>query len=151
MDVEQHRCMMSNTQRKPKVFRAFWIRLMWQWYRAQGWKIEGPFPHHKTPTLLLLGPGLDRNGLWANFVIMRTGHQFLWWTSTIAPGADCHVLCSFDKPQLLATLDWASKSGIQIQLVQRDMRHRKLRCNTPIQPGNHPSRLKDYVVRIFNQ
>ncbi len=143
--------MMPKVRRKPIGFQALRIRLLWQWYRFQGWRIEGPFPHHSVQSLLLLGPGLERGGPWSSFVEMRTGHRCPWWSPTMVLDNQPHVLCSFEKSQLLDTLNWAAQRGIQIQLVQRDVRHRKLRCNTPIQPGNHLSRLRDYVVRMLHQ
>ena len=151
MELEQPQRMMPKVNRKPTGFRALWTRLLWQWYRVQGWRIEGPFSNHSVPSLLLLGPGLERSGLWSCFVEMRIGHRCPWWSPTMVLGNEPHVLCSFEKNQLLDTLHWAAQHGIQIQLVQRDVRHRKLRCNTPIQPGNHPSRLRDYVVRMLHQ
>ena len=151
MGIEQSLRMMPKIRCKPTFFNAFRIRLLWQWYRFQGWRIEGPFPHHSVQSLLLLGPGLERNGPWSSFVEMRTGHRCQWWNPTMVLGSQPHVLCSFEKSKLIDIIDWAAQSGIQIQLVQRDIRHRKLRCNTPIQPGNHPSRLGDYVVRMLHQ
>ena len=151
MGLEQPRRMMHKARGKPFGFRSIRVRLLWQWYWLQGWRIEGPFPNHSVQSLLLLGPGMEPNGPWSSFVEMRTGHRCPWWSPSMVLDSGPHVLCSFEKNQLLDTLNWAAQRGIQIQLVQKDERHRKLRCNTPIQPGNHPSRLRDYVVRMLHQ
>lgn len=61
-----------------------------------------------------------------------------------------HVLAATEEHDLEELLRWASEAPLQIHLVHRDDRHRRLRCNTAIDTGRHLNRLQDYIHRIYS-
>ena len=61
-----------------------------------------------------------------------------------------HLLASAEAHCLSDILEWARRHELQIHLVQKNDRHRRLRCNTPIRTERNPNRLRDYVERIFS-
>ena len=126
------------------------IRLIWRWHHALGWKIEGPFPNATESRLLLLGPGLLEDSIWARFILMRIRFLGVFWHPQLSPDGRHHILACSDAHPLPDILDWAGQHGVQIQLVQIHRRHRRLRCNTPIRTERHPRRLRDYIERIFS-
>jgi len=142
--------MTSSTHRMKGGPGRFWIRLIWQWHHAGGWRIEGPFPNAHEPRLLLLGPGLDRLGPWSRFIEMRIGHRCIWWGPSMEAPVGLHVLSCYERDGATEMLEWAGQCGLQVHLVQKDDRHRRIRCNTPILAGRNPSRLKGYIDRVFS-
>ena len=132
------------------ALRRLKIGLRWRAYTLMGWKIEGAFPNLHEPRLILLGPGLNRASGWTDFIEMRFRHQCLWWSLGMALPQNAHVLVATEEHNLGEVLQWASATSLQIHLVHRDDRHRRLRCNTAIEAGRHLRRLEDYVHRLFS-
>ena len=50
----------------------------------------------------------------------------------------------------MVALQHARQVGVDIQLVQRADRHRRLRCNSPLKTGMSLARAADYIERIFS-
>ncbi len=51
---------------------------------------------------------------------------------------------------LRAHIDLAQQHGLDIQLIQRSCRHRKIRCNSAFKVDRHAQRTLDYIGRIFS-
>ena len=127
-------------------------RLQWRWRRWQGWRQEGPFPRPNTPNLLLCGPGITPDNEWGRHVLVRTGRTaFLPARNLDGPGpSETVVVCAPDRTSIMAALQHARQVGVNIQLVQRADRHRRLRCNSPLKAGMSLARAADYIERIFS-
>ena len=141
---------MSSPLSHTSVLRRFQIGLRWRARTLMGWRIEGAFPNLHEPRLILLGPGLNRSSGWTDFIEMRFRHQCIWWSLDMAPPQNAHVLVATEEHNLGEVLKWASGASLQIHLVHRDDRHRRLRCNTSIEAGRHLHRLEDYIHRLFS-
>ena len=128
----------------------FTTRLNWRWQHALGWRIEGPFPNAKEPRLLILGPGLVEDGLWVRFILMRIRFRGSMWLPEAPRPERHHLLACTETHSLPDILEWAGQHGLQIHLVHKDIRHRKLRCNTPIYAERNLQRLEAYIERIFS-
>ena len=131
--------------------RMEWINawISWRFRRAQGWRLEGPFPHFKRSALLLCGPGLPLEGEWGRHLRMFKKY------GTCTPKGDGGVQTAtlaqvMTRKQLLELLSWAQQEQIDLHLVQRSCRHRRIRCNSSFKVGQHPDRVADYVERIFS-
>lgn len=133
-----------------RVLRRFRIRLRWRVRSLMGWKLEGAFPNLHEPRLILLGPGLNRTSGWADFIEMRFRHRCIWWSPDMDSPLNVHVLVATEEHDLEKVLKWVSTASLQVHLVHRDDRHRRLRCNTAIETGRHLHRLRDYIHRIFS-
>lgn len=132
------------------ALRRLQIRWRWRVRTLMGWKVEGAFPNLHEPRLILLGPGLSRTSGWTDFIEMRFRHRCLWWSPEMDAPENGHVLAATEEHDLEELLRWASKAPLQIHLVHRDDRHRRLRCNTAIDTGRHLNRLQDYIHRIYS-
>jgi hypothetical protein len=115
-----------------------------------GWRIEGPFPSAQEPRLLLLGPGLVEESTWVRFILMRIRFNGVMWHPELDRPEGHHILACSEGHALHDILEWAGGQGLQIHLVQKNNRHRRLRCNTPIRTERNPGRLRDYIERLFS-
>ena len=146
----QPRGAMTHSLPSPSRVSRFTTLLLWRWQHAIGWRIEGPFPNAQEPRLLILGPGLVEGGLWVRFILMRIRfHGSMWHPEAPRPERH-HLLACAEAHSLSDILDWAGRHELQIHLVQKNDRHRRLRCNTSIRAERNPNRLRDYVERIFS-
>jgi hypothetical protein len=132
------------------ALRRLQIRWRWRVRTLMGWKVEGAFPNLHEPRLILLGPGLSRTSGWTDFIEMRFRHRCHWWSPDMDAPEISHVLAATEEHDLEEVLKWASTVSLQVHLVHRDDRHRRLRCNTAIETGRHLHRLQDYIRRIFS-
>ena len=146
----QPRGAMTHSLPSPSRVSRFTTLLLWRWQHAIGWRIEGPFPNAQEPRLLILGPGLVEGSLWVRFILMRIRFRGEMWHAKAPRPEWHHLLASAEAHSLSDILEWARRHELQIHLVQKNDRHRRLRCNTPIRTERNPNRLRDYVERIFS-
>ena len=128
------------------------IRWTWRWWRWTGWEIEGPFPQWRDRSILILGPGLHADSPALDFIRMRMGFRAQWLDPLAPPpSSGCLLHPHSPEPQSLQTaLGFAQQHDLPFHLVQFDPRHRRIRCNTPVQVGPFPDRVTAYVQRIFS-
>lgn len=152
MDLGHPRMMSHSPHQNTSTFAKGCIRFKWRWWRWTGWDIEGPFPQWKDRSVLLLGPGLDVDSAAVDFIRMRMGFHAQWLDCHSAPPpSGCSLLpYSAEVLDLEKALEYARRHSLPIHLVQLDRRHRKIRCNTPVQVGPFADRVRAYVERIFS-
>ena len=124
-------------------------RLRWAIRSAQGWRIEGPYPRPGAQVLLLCGPSLQAGSEWHHYLQMRLDQRRK--RARGSEGDTLPLIRHADTAQALrAHIELAQQHGLDIQLIQRSCRHRKIRCNSAFKVDRHAQRTLDYIGRIFS-
>ena len=138
--------------------KSHWQSLRLRW---MGWKCEGPFPPLRESRILILGPGLNRGSSEAALLVSRLRFNTRWvepgqpLESMVDPpggGAPSRVkwLVSHTDERLLDILRHCHASGKAVQLINVAPRYKRIRCNTPFQPGQFTEREAQYIHRLFS-
>jgi len=126
-----------------------WTRLGWAMRSAQGWRLEGPYPRRGAEVMLICGPSLPPDTEWERYLILHLEkRQHRGQTDTANPIPK--IRCATTLDMVSRHIEEARHLGLDIQLVQRSCRHRKIRCNTPFNAQHDADRTTDYVRRIFS-
>ena len=138
------------------------------WLRMRGWRCEGPFPRNQQPTLLVIPPDITPTSTLAALLEIRLGYMIHWWpdgaqSAAPAPVHERHshaalwderqpscVLVRFDSDDLPFLFGAAARHDTPVQLITVVPKIKRLRCNTPFKPGNHPERERSYVFRLYS-
>lgn len=132
------------------------LRLRWM-----GWKCEGPFPPLGESRILILGPGLSRGSSEAALLVSRLRFNTRWMepgqqveSMVDAPGESrpsrVKWLVPHNDARLLDVLKHCHASGKAVQLINVAPRCKRIRCNTPFQPGKFTEREGQYIHRLFS-
>ena len=132
------------------------LRLRWT-----GWKCEGPFPPFREGRVLILGPGLSRGSKEAALLESRLRFNTRWLDggqplNMSASPSEANttsrvkwlVPCTDD--HLISVLQHCHANGQAVQLVNVAPRFKRIRCNTPFQPGRFTEREGQYIHRLFS-
>ena len=99
--------------------------------------IGGPIPF-KHSALLLCGPGLPPEGEWGRH--LRMFKKYGTCTPKEDRGLQTATMAQvMTRKQLLELLNWAQQEQIDLHLVQRSCRHRRIRCNSSFKVANTPT------------